>query len=320
MKRYYFHGEDEQSHGPLEEVEIKSLYEAGKLTKDTYVIEEGAENWLKYEKLFWTPPPLVRNPPPVVASPPPLVANPPPQVASPPPPIASPPPPVASPPPLVASPPSQVTSPPSQVTSPLQNSTNSYLKWTEAFYAAKCPSCSAIFKIKGNGLTKRRFTCPFCFNVHKVRSLKEIELIEEQNIIHNRITTMMNYHGRVGRLEYLLFFLVPPFLISLAGTESGAHVWALLWMLVFGMPTAVKRLQDLGYSRNWMWIPMSGVVIPWLITGNFFGETFDAILGILWLVLLIPSIIIFIMMLALGSKSQTNLHGPPACQTKRVWR
>lgn len=184
--------------------------------------------------------------------------------------------------------------------------------WDEASYLTKCPSCHQQFQLRGKALLRKLLTCPNCGKKQRGRDFKEIQLVEGQRIEYRRFAKLLSYRGRVGRLEYWLFFLIP-----------GAICWGIepplgfFWMLLPGMPTAVKRLQDLGNSGQWMWVPMIHLL---LVLGAEGSATTDPATGLIYLLLWLGSIALGIMMAFLKGKSESNRYGPPVEHTEQVWR
>lgn len=266
MARYYYRGDDGSNHGPLEEGEMKALYEAGEVEEETMVIPEGKKKWKRYYESFWVPPPLEGD------------AH------------------------RQASRPSSPYEPPP----PSMN-------WDEAIYLALCPSCGERFQIRGKALGKKRLTCPACGRKQTGKALREIKLEDGQRIEYRRFSKLLSYKGRVGRLEYWLFFLLP------GGFLWGVEPFAgILWMLLPGMPTAVKRLQDLGNSGQWMWVPMIHLFLASSYTES--GDSgSDPMTALFYVVLGLGSFVVGVMMAFLKGNKQANRDGPPVEQTERVW-
>jgi uncharacterized membrane protein YhaH (DUF805 family) len=196
--------------------------------------------------------------------------------------------------------------------------------WEEAVFEVSCPSqsCGERFQLKGKTLSKKRLTCPCCGQKQRTKTLLDVKLVEGQRVEYQRIGQLLSNKGRVGRLEYWLFFLLPGLLLPpLLSEGSDAAVIAFFWMVLPGMPTAVKRLQDLGHSGQWMWIPMIYLLlrIGGLSIRTLSAPKADQMTGLFFIGLLLGSLVLGVMMAFLKGSSKGNCHGPPVADTERVW-
>ncbi len=177
-----------------------------------------------------------------------------------------------------------------------------------------CPSCQCHFKCTGKLLSRNKFTCLSCFKKQATRKLREIDFLEGQQIEYWIFSQLFSSRGRVGRAHYWLFFALP------AGFLNGVEPkLAFLWMLLPGMPTAIKRLQDLGLSEQWMWIPIINLFLMNFSQNNALRGSGDIQTNVVYAFLLLGSIAIHVMMGFVPGQKKTTRFGPPIDRTIRVW-
>lgn len=269
---FYYQLKNDEVVGPVTEEELAKLYTSGEVTNNTLVIEQGGEKWSKYEKLFWTPPPIKKK--------------------------------------------SSISffgKKSERLTDSLSDLTT--VTWDDAKYKVLCPSCQCRFKCTGKLLTRDKFTCPTCGEKMTTRTLRKIDLVEGLQLEYRVFSMLFSPRGRVSPIDYWLFFALPAILL-----HSVEPAWAFFWMVLPGMPTAVKRLQDLGLSGQWMWIPMMNFFLMIFSSNNALRGSDDFLSNVVYLFLVLGSIAVHIMMGFVPGQKKTNRYGPSIDRTIRVWR